>query len=236
VQQVPLYLSQDRALDDGITSGLLSTSALTRPMKSAEDQAAPAVIMSFPPLAYLLNAVLCVLNQLRECPLMLAREACLQQIARMLEGVCQHLVFNSDDLRTRCTKYQEQILSDSRSRRQKKGLDTVTVTPITGIPNALSTDEDTITPSRPVEQPPISPFGDIHYAKCIAQDVVPHVLYCFDCVFPQPTVTSASKRSAPSLSQGYHVDKLSDRPDILSSDTHQVLASCWQILSKGRLL
>jgi hypothetical protein len=244
---VPLYLSQDRALDDGLptAANLLATSALTltRPSKSAEDQAAPPQVMYYPPLAYLLNAILFVLNGLRECPLLIARDECLRVLGRVCEGVCTHLVFSGDDLRSKCIKYQDQMTTDLANKQQ-------------------------LQQQQQQQQQQVFAFGDVQYAKCVAQDLIPHVLYCFDCVFPHPNTHhqhhhhpanqpgSNTKKSqqqqqaqaqahahsnnpAHVFPQGYHVDKMpsvKDRSEVLSPDGNVVLINCWQILVKGKLI
>jgi len=70
-----------------------------------EDVPSPSGLLAFPPLAYLLNALLSGFNIIRECPLTRVREDVLKKLAIVLEESCKFLADISDDVRSRGAKY-----------------------------------------------------------------------------------------------------------------------------------
>jgi hypothetical protein len=193
-QVVPLYLSQEKA--GGADSSLGGFGSPHK--RSSDDVPAPVPVMSFPPLAFLLNSLLAGLNFLRECPLLSAREAVLSHLKTALVAAAELMPLLAKDIRTKGGKYLQ---------GQGQGLDTM-------------------------------------YARCLACELIPHVLACFDHIFtaPRPSSSSSSASGAGGKGQGrgkavaLRVNSLSEVGEALSADCVEALERCWKGIEAGGLL
>ena len=227
-QMIPLYLRQDQvgAGDDaaltgnaGGASGVPSTSR----GRTNDDVVAPAAAMTYPPLAYLLNALLTGLNFLRECPLLSAKEALHSELASVMRDCCSFLVGIAGDLRMRGNKYLPQS-NVAAVKNKGKGADDTSST------------ASPATSSLPMDK---------QYALVYVQEVIPHVLVCFEHVYttdPATATTTAMSsrlggaRKQASASVGLKVESLIAAKDSLTAESYAALSVCWTMLRKAELL
>ena len=117
-QVIPLYLTQEKAGDD-----LLSQTP-TR-SRNNDDVKAPIALMAFPPLAYLLNALLSSLNYLRECPLAIVKDVIFAELSNILIESCEYFLSLSSEIKTKGSKYLSGNIQkiDKGLNYEGKGLD-----------------------------------------------------------------------------------------------------------------
>jgi UMP-CMP kinase len=214
--------------------------------KSADDVQAPSAVMTYPPLAYLLNAILTGLNYLRECPLLTARGALLAELVTVLRDSCAFFVGLASDVRVRGARYISPIDGVKQKDKMVKKPAATTGTGAGLQPGAGS--EKNLNSLLLEDQP-----MDKLYATAIAQDLVPHVLICFESVFPTTSTTTSStstfdgktangsgkggnSSSAKGKAVSLKVQQLTAAKDSLSGDCYAALADCWQLLRKAELL
>jgi len=119
-QVIPLYLTQEKAGDD-----LLSQTPTRN--RSSDDVKAPITLMAYPPLAYLLNALLSSLNYLRECPLAIVKDIIFTELSNILVESCEYFLSLSSEIKIKGAKY----LSGNIQKKERggnsegKGLDTL---------------------------------------------------------------------------------------------------------------
>ena len=160
---VPLIVLQDRAGSDADSPSLSgvatsmnismsAVSAVSRGGGRGTDEAGPpANLMAYPPLAYLANALLCVLNFLRECPLTVVRDDVLSELKWLFDHVCVYLVERAQDIRFRSLRFL-----DENKGKLKRHLETT----------ASSIHLDRL------------------YAMALETELIPHILLCFESIFP----------------------------------------------------
>lgn len=100
-QIIPLYLRQE--LNDADEQA--SSSPMPTRRSGQEDVPAPASLLAFPPLTYLLNSFLSAFNLLRECPIARIRDEVVGKIAMVLDESCVYLVQHSESINSRGAKY-----------------------------------------------------------------------------------------------------------------------------------
>ena len=228
-QMIPLYLRQDQvgAGDDAVLTGAAGgasggTSTTMSRGRANDDVVAPAAAMTYPPLAYLLNALLTGLNFLRECPLLSAKEALHGELASVMRDCCSFLVGIAGDLRMRGSKYLPQ--SNIAVKNKGKGASDDTMSAAAAATSSLPMDKQ--------------------YALVYVQEVIPHVLVCFEHVYtidPTATTTAAPSRlggarKAASASVGLKVESLLAAKDSLTAESYAALSVCWSMLRKAELL
>jgi hypothetical protein len=92
-QMMPLYLQQDSGNGNEESSATSSQTSLS------------SALMSYPPLAYLMNSFLTGMNFLRDCPLLSLRDALLTLIEDIFRDLCHFLVMSSDGIRRKGHKF-----------------------------------------------------------------------------------------------------------------------------------
>lgn len=236
----------------------------TKGVRGADEIAAPAALMTFPPLAYLLNCTLSVLNLLRECPVISAREAVLQEIRVVLVDCCRFLVGLAGDVQARGAKYLSSpgALANALSKEKAR---------LTG---------SEVSPSGGVSEGEGSVAGqgggtkgersmDKLYGAALAKELIPHLLVCFELIYSGSAggggsnANSAGSKSgrlgtaspsgksllgaengdtdtmsstAKQTAGGFKVKKLADARALMSAEAYAVLSTCWVMLQEGRLL
>ena len=147
-----------------------------------------------------------------------AKEALLAELANVLLDSSTFFVGLSSDLRVRGGKY----LPQSGTVRANSTID--------------KTAAATVIPM------------DKQYALVIAQDLVPHVLVCFEHIFmcPPPSTTSTSTSSSSASNEKgskgrgkavlLHVDNLSVAKSAMGLSSHAALTACWNLFRKADLL
>ena len=100
-QVVPLFLSQEQAATGGDDKS--SSPAVTK--RASDDVPAPTAIMTYPPIAYLMNALLCGLNFLRECPIVSAKEEIFSELRTILIGFIEYFASLAREIRSKGSKY-----------------------------------------------------------------------------------------------------------------------------------
>lgn len=102
--------------------------------------------------------------------------------------------------------------------------------------------------SLSIDKTAVAVSMDKQYALVIAQDLVPHVLVCFEHIFmcppPTPSSTTSSSTSASnekgSKGRGkavlLHVDNLLSARSAMGSSSHAALTACWTLFRKADLL
>jgi hypothetical protein len=166
-QVVPLYLSQDKEKD-----GLGKEFSMSKPVGTkstmSDEVAAPSALMTFPPLAYLLNAILSSLNFLRECPMSVAEGAVLAELSSVLEDVCTYIHSIGADLQRRGRKY----FGASADGGKKNG----------GESSAEGAAGECI---------------DQLYGDALAKELIPHAIYCLEKIYgSKPAGSSLTPKSA----------------------------------------
>lgn len=202
-----------------------------------DEVSSPTELMSYPPLAYLLNSVLGVFNFLRECPLTTAREALLGELSVVLQDCCKFLLSAATEVKARGVKY----LSKSTSLASAFGGDR---TKASSGPSSATT---------PVPAPAPGGAGDRSldrmYARAVCFELIPHILACFEHVYPPtssltaPTApagttgstgtSTAAPRARPT---GLTITRLADARGRLGADVYTVLEKCCDILEQGGML
>jgi hypothetical protein len=96
-----LFLSQEDNLTDALAaSGQVSTSK-----KSYDEIPAPAALLTCPPLAYLLNAIIAGLNIVRDCPLPTLKSYLVKELDSLNQSIVVYLVKQSKYLAAKNAKY-----------------------------------------------------------------------------------------------------------------------------------
>jgi hypothetical protein len=155
-QGIPLYLRQDQEEEEEGSGA--SFGASSSPSSG---------LMSYPPLAYLLNSFLIGVNFLRECPLLSLRDKLLSLLGKVFRDLCNFLVLSSDDIKLKGKKY----IIDSSNDKTNGGDKT--------------SSQHTLYEAN----------MDRVYASKIIDDVIPHCLDCFKMIFSSPTSTSPTTTS-----------------------------------------
>lgn len=187
--------------------------------------------MRFPPIAYLLNCLLTHMNYIRECPLVTTEVPALQLLVAMFQNICAFLVQKANEVRTLGEKYLD------GARGGKK-------------PSKSSADA-----SKKAET------MDVLYAQALAQELLPHLLLCFESIFNTNAVRKDARSKAlkakelcRSSSHAQNptapislahpsgtrlvclVQSLYDAQDLFDSDGLGRLEAVWTVLEKGGLL
>lgn len=200
---MPLYLTPDDS-----ASHLSSLQEESSRANSVEDTSlAPSHLLIFPPLAYLLNSLLSTFNFLRECPIMSAREALLMEFELVMTDLLQYFANISLDLKSRGSRY---LLTKAGREKQVVG----------------NKDPGNF----PLKQGLPSVTMDKLYATALAQDFLPHILFCFEQVFPSK---KGSVQTSNFLCQ--KVDRLYKVKGHLSGDLYSLLERSWDMLQKSGL-
>lgn len=114
-QIVPLFLLQDQAAAVGSDDKSASPAVSKR---ASDDVPAPAAVMTYPPVAYLMNAILCGLNFLRECPIASAKEEVLGELGGLLMGLMSFFVSQAAEVRSKGTKYLSKVAAEDSLDKQ----------------------------------------------------------------------------------------------------------------------
>lgn len=230
-QVIPLYLRQDQPFGDDPGS----SPALSKRIN--DDVPAPANIMAYPPLAYFLNSILNGLNFLRECPMLSAKDALLGELVAVLIDSCSFFVGLSSDISVRGAKYLPQG-GGAPNKNSKTGMGN-------GNSNGNGIGSDK-------EKSNIVLSMDKQYAIILAQELIPHVLLCFEHVFmdqlPQQTSTTTSKLFIDTIevvekgskNKGKNVSlkilTLSSARGCMSQISFAALSTCWNMLRTSDLI
>ena len=253
-QVVPLYLSQDPPASAADDSTLFASPAGSR--KAPDEVVPPSLLMTYPPLAYMLNALLTGLNFLREVPLVTAREAVLLELSRALVEMCSFVVGMSREIRAKGLKYISGGGGSSNNNNSSSSSSSTV--------GSAAAAKGAKQPSGRVARKDADAAGtggttggtdqhlDFLYCRALAFDAIPHLLACFDHIFsvvpPIYPSSSSSSSSSSSMSSSKDaiarrggsvsitVERLSDAKDRLSPASFAVLEACWTVLSPiGRL-
>jgi hypothetical protein len=173
-QVIPLYLRQDQEEEEGSGSGSGSgnvSGSDTLTASSTHPSPSSSGLMSYPPLAYLLNSFLIGVNFLRECPLLSLRDQLLALFEQVFRDLCNFLVLSGDDIKMKGKKF----ILDSPPAKDRHGSKSSTQ-------NTVSYEENM----------------DKVYASKIMDEVIPHCLDCFKLIFssdPSQQLSSDSKNN-----------------------------------------
>jgi hypothetical protein len=181
---------------------------------------APELLMRFPPLAYLLNGLLTQMNYLRECPLVTTEQRAMECVLQLFRDICAHLVDKAAEVRKLGEKYLSAPLRGSANKRTA----------------GKSQEGEGATMDR-------------LYAQAIAQELLPHVLVCFETIYSPGGSRLESKlravkardvrRSAGGRSTGALqclVSTLYDARDVFGTESTGHLEAVWTVLVRGGLL
>ena len=158
--------------------------------------------MAYPPIAYLLNALLSSFNYLRECPLAIAKDVIFSELSDILIESCDYFISLSSEIRTKGSKY----LSGSIHKEKVKAESS----------SGLSTIE--------------GKGLDVLYALALIQDLLPHILICFQFIYPDK---SDSKKKVKDIVK---MEKLIDMKEQLNEESYEILETCWKLLEKAGFL
>ena len=162
-QIIPLYLRQD--MNDADDQASASPLPMNR-RAGQEDVPAPSDLLAFPPLAYLLNALLSGFNMIRECPILRIRESILHSLVTVLEDSCKYLAKLSDEIRSKGAKYLSGNNIGTDSKDAKK--------------DANASNSKNIKAKQDSSDMKL----DLLYAQIFVSAFLPHVLSCFEHIFP----------------------------------------------------
>jgi len=179
-QVIPLYLTQTG--DDILPQ---TPSARSR---NSDEVKAPLSLMAYPPLAYLLNAILSSLNYLRECPLAVVKSYVFAELSNVLLESCNYFLSLASEIKSKGTKY----LSGSTPKDRSVSLQS----------NPIGKDLDEL------------------YALALIHDLVPHVLVCFQYVFPDKNVLEKK-------------ENVLDMKEQLSHEFNEILILCSNTLEQA---
>ena len=200
-QAIPLFLRQDREEEKETEGGGEDSASRTTASSSLSG------LMSYPPLAYLLNSFLIGVNFLRDCPLLSLRDQLLLLFEQVLRDLCNFLVLSSDDLKTKGRKF----ILDSMS----------------GTTGAKSTFSGQNQNSATVSY---EENMDKVYAAQIMDEVIPHCFDCFKIIFTSYTTSKqpACSVSTEDLMKKSHLQFLTNIKDIEEN--------CRKVLVSGSLI
>jgi hypothetical protein len=261
-QVIPLYLKQDLPSGDDFVAPP-SPAAVSR---KNDDVPAPPAVMAYPPLAYFLNSILTGLNFLRQCPMLMAKDTLLSELVAVFMDSCLYFVGLSSDIRTRGAKYLPSGVNGSSGR----GKVSTPAGSINGMDDFIrdcfgriflplffphfsllffskcflftfpstftGEDKDVLVSRQPMDK---------QYALMLAQQLLPHVLVCFDQIFASQVRTSGNQSTeTPSKNKGKEkvstvplkIESLAVAKESLGPSSYNALANCWSLLRKAELL
>lgn len=176
-QIIPLYTTHDW---DMTTSVELSSSDKEIPY--------PQILLKFPPLSFLLNAIISLLNFLRECPLCSLHESSLDMLFSVFMTVGRHIVDNFADIRMRGSKYfGDGFMTNLGVRIESK---------LYGLGSHQGK-------SNPTSNVVVDKYDQL-LVEAFLFDLVPHVVLCHEGIFAiiqYPTVVALHSK-LPSSSAG----------------------------------
>ena len=182
-QVIPLYLTQTG-------EDILPQTPSAR-SRNSDDVKAPLSLMAYPPLAYLLNAILSSLNYLRECPLAIVKSYVFAELSNILLESCNYFLSLSSEIKSKGTKYLSGSIQKDRSVSMQS--------------NPIGKDLDEL------------------YALALKHDLVPHVLVCFQYVFPNKNVLAKK-------------ENVLDIKEHLSHELNEILILCSNSLEQAGFL
>ena len=179
--------------------------------------------MHFPPIAYLLNCILTHLNYLRECPLVTCEQPALDVVFAVLQDICTYLVSKATEIRTLGEKYLNVTSSGDRKKSSKEASGEVKLESM-----------------------------EKRYAQALVQELLPHVLLCFDTIYNGNTArlevklrsarakdlrrTSGNNSADTTNKLVCLVTNLYDARDLFESELLERVALLWGVLVEGGLL
>jgi hypothetical protein len=175
--------------------------------------------MRFPPLAYLLNSLLTHMNLLRECPLVTTEAPALEAVFALFEELGAYVVSKSTEVRKLGEKYLSTLKGQDKMKKSTSG--------------------EADGKSEPMDR---------MYAQAMAQELLPHVLICFESIFASnPTRLEAKLRAVRARDQrrtatgnsralACLVGNLHDAKDLFEAETVDRLEKVWAALVQGGLL
>ena len=190
-QVVPLYLPQQllSGLEISSTSATAVTSSPSTPQRvkggAGDEVLPPDILLNYPPLAYLCNVLLTGINFLRDCPLKACRENSFRELGVALTSACQMLVDLREEVRTKGCKYLD------RASLHRKG---VTGNVESTKDMSHNTDGEYLNTTQSSEHTEEDTL-DVQYAKIAVHHLIPHILHCFEMVFPVSSSSSTSLSS-----------------------------------------
>ncbi len=254
-QVVPLYVyvgqnttenenNHENNSDKGMTpktpSIYSANAASSKSSSGGKDISAPSYLASYPPLAYWFNSLMTSLNLLRECPLISIKEDVSNHIRNTMKEFCEYLIQFSSHLKSKGAKYinNSNSISNSNSNSNSNGS---TKGKNSGIGSHNSNES-----------------LDRLYARAVAQDLLPHTLFCFDSIYHtaststsvadalpaktpvKQTVSKESKSNSGSNGSNgngsLHVERLLDAQSALSKESYKTLQLCWNSLCDAGLI
>lgn len=114
----------------------------------------PIYLLRYPPIAYLLNSHLSILNYVKDCPLKSIQNKVLLTIESFLNSTCRLILEKAPEIRAKGDKY----LGDAY---QKKG-------------EKAKTSSSTMTNTDRL---------DYLYVDAIGRELIPHLLLCYECIY-----------------------------------------------------
>jgi len=189
---------------------------------------APALLLRFPPLAFLLNSFLSQINYLRECPIVTIEQPAIDLLFTVFADVCSYIVEKKADIQRLGAKYfTEGVLKDlpqsTGHLRRRKG--------------------DTF--DRAAADNGESSMDQL-YGCAVALELMPHVLFCFDTIFNPNAVKVESRmkllesrtfqKSSGTASLQYLVRNLWEARDFLDADVADQLEGVWSGLVRAGLV
>jgi len=194
-QVIPLYLTQDKS---NVEDGLSQTPSRSR---NNDDIKAPLSLMAYPPIAYLLNAILSSFNYLRECPLAIAKDVIFNELTNILVESCDYFISLSSEIRTKGSKYLSgNIYKDKVKAESSSGVGAIEGKGL-----------------------------DVLYALALIQDLIPHILICFQYIYPD-------KNDKKKVREIVKMEKLIDMKEHLNEESFEILETCWKSMEKANFI
>ena len=221
------------AAQDPTSAEIQAANAASKDISGSGELAAPQALMRFPPIAYLLNCLLTHMNYIRECPLVTTEQPALQLLVAMFQNISAFLVQKANEVRTLGEKYLDGGRGGKKTSAKSSGAD-------------ASKKADTM---------------EVLYAQALAQELLPHLLLCFESIFNTNAVRKDARSKAlkakelrRSSSHAQNptapislahpsgtrlvclVQSLYDAQDLFDSEGLSRLEAVWSVLEKGGLL
>ena len=197
-QVIPLYMTQDKS---NVDDSLVQTPSRSR---NTDDVKAPLSLMAYPPIAYLLNALLSSFNYLRECPLAIARDVIFSELSNILIESCDYFLSLSSEIRTKGSKY----LSGNSHKDKVKVESSSSSSSSSGLGAIEGKSLDAL------------------YALALIQDLVPHILICFQYIYPDKNDLKKKVKEIVKM------EKPIDMKEHLNEESYAILETCWKSLEK----
>lgn len=171
-QIIPLYLKQDEEGVGGVCVPTNAGAVEDVGNDNDNDKTAGHIsaghlsgLMAYPPLAYLMNALLTGLNFLRDCPLLVLKDSTLSLLRTICHELCNFIVLHSDHIREKGKRF----VLDTKSLNS-----TLTVSGKSASTVVYEENMDKV------------------FASKVVDNIIPHCLDCLKTVFGNGTAQGST--------------------------------------------